>query len=294
MDMKINDIIIESTPICEPDIENISNELFSLNLFKRKVIFLAFLNRYIYLNGETNKMLSYPELPNNEINITTKANKVTHQFIIDDVPITHFTIDKQVVNICKFDTIIQRIQFDTIEQAYLKAKKDFFGTLDFYNKVNESIKSYCKTMHILLKNMPNNLKLVNHIKECPYTLYDHLDSLDKLVKYYKSTRKISINKRKPILNKFIKKYNDKSTCYLENEIVCKKCSAFLKFCRYDCSGEKTTKERLIDDKLFQIHLKPYEYGKDGNNKDLADLTLRIYFRWDNDKIQIGYIGKHLP
>jgi len=146
----------------------------------------------------------------------------------------------------------------------------------------------------LSKLYPGNLIIIKHIKECPYTLYDHLDSLDKLVRYFKSTKQIPINKRRSILNKFERKNNDKSTCYLDKEIVCKKCSAFLRFCRYDCSGEKATEERTIDGKLFQIHLKPYEYGKDGPNKDIADLTLRIYFRWDDDKIQVGYIGKHLP
>jgi hypothetical protein len=294
LDMKINDINIENTPIYEHDIESLSYDTSFLKLFKKKMVYLAFLNHYIYLNSGINKILNHPEIPNDEIKITAKINEVTHQFLIDEIPKIPFTIDRQKIDFCKLDNIIRRGQFDTIEQAYLQAKKDFSETLVFNNNVNENIENYHKSMLILLKNMPNNSKILKHKKECPYTLYDHLDSLDRLVKYFRSTKPIPINKRRPILNKFIKKHNDKGTCYLDNEIVCKRCSAFLRLCRYDCSGETATKERCIDGKLYQIHLKPYEYGINGINKDIADLTLRIYFRWDNDKIQVGYIGKHLP
>ena len=295
INMNIKDINTESNPICEPDIDNISYDTSYLNLFKKKIILHAFLNHYVYLDNEINKLLSYPEVPDKEIKITAKVNEVTHQFVTDEIPKTKFIMNKQPVNFCRFDnSIIQRKQLDTINQAYLKAKNDFFETLYFSNNVNDSIEIYNKTMLELSKLYPDKLIIMKHIKECPYTLYDHLDSLDKLVKYYRNTKQIPINKRKPISNKFISKDNDKSTCYLNKKNVCKKCSAFLRFCRYDCSGETATEERIIDGKLFQIHLKPYVYGKDGTNKDIADLTLRIYFRWDNDKIQVGYIGKHLP
>jgi len=294
-EINLNNINIGSEPTYEPCIENISYDISYSNLFKRKMILHAFLNHYVYLNNEINKMLSYPELPNNEIKITAKINEIKHQFITNEIPKTKFIIDKQSVNFCKFDnSIIQRKQFDTIEQAFIKAKDNFSETLNFSNNVNDSIEKYKNTMLELSKLYPYETIIKNHIKECPYTLYDHLDSLDKLVKYYKSTKNIPIKKRKPILIKFIRKYKDKSTCYMENETVCKKCSAFLRFCRYDCSGEAATEERTFDGKLFQIHLKPYEYGKDGSNKNISELTLRIYFRWDDDKIQVGYIGKHLP
>jgi hypothetical protein len=297
LEMNINNINIGNIPIYEPDIENISYNASILNLFKKKILLLAFLNKYIYLNSGINKLLCYPEIPHNELKLTVEVNEVTHQFLTDEIPKTNFVIDKQTIYSCKFDnSTIQRKNFDTIDQAYLKAKEDFCETLVFSIKVKESIENYNDTMSKLSKLMPDNPKIQNHVRECPYTLYDHLDSLDKLVNYYRNTRQIPINKREPILNKFkIKnKDNDKSTCYSKKELVCRKCSAFLRFCRYDCSGETATEGRIIDGKLYQIHLKQYKYGKNGPNKDIADLTLRIYFRWDDDKIQVGYIGKHLP
>ena len=294
LNVNINDLNIGSNPIYEPCIGNISYDTAYLNLLNKKMILHAFLNHYVYLNNGINKLLIYPDVPDKEIKITARINEITHQFSMNEIPRNHFLINKQIVEFYKFNNINNRNIFDSIDQALQKAKENFSETLFFSSEVNESIKKYKETMFELLRLMPSNSIILNHIDECPYTLYDHLDSLDKLVKYYKSTKQIPINKRKPISNKYVKKYNDRDTCYSDKEIVCKKCSAFLRFCRYDCSGETSTEERIIDGKLFQIHLKPYEYGKNGCNKDIADLTLRIYFRWDDDKIQVGYIGKHLP
>jgi hypothetical protein len=59
--------------------------------------------------------------------------------------------------------------------------------------------------------------------------------------------------------------------------------------------KQAAKERTIDGKVYRHHLRPYSYGEDGGNKEIAPLTLRIYFRLSDsrDTIEVGWIGGHL-
>jgi hypothetical protein len=241
-------------------------------------------------------MIINSEIHKDRAKITANVSNVTHQFLIDDIPKHEFLIKEQIVELCKFDEKYLRRQIDTIENAISKAKENFCETLDFSDMAEESIVEYKNRMFKLKKLYPaHTAKIDRHIKECPNTLYDHLDSLDKLVKHYKATEHIMFNKRTALLDKYRKEEYIRrlNTCYSDEELVCKKCMAFIRFCRYDCSGEIARKEGIFNGKQYQIHLKPYSYSTDGVNRDIADLTLRIYFRWDGEKIQIGYIGKHL-
>ena len=290
-----NDIEYESIAYT-PGVEK-NNVLPSSKSFEKKMLFLAFLNRHIYYDSRANRIIMRDEISGNRTSLTANVKNISHQFIIDEIPKNNFVINEQAIEICKLDEYNIRKSFSTIEKTFSQAKKEFSNTLDFINTADKSIEEYTKTMECI-KNKKFDakikLKIDKHITECPNTLYDHLDSLDMLVKYYNFTKMsndMPINKRKPIMEKYIKIKNNKDTCYLENESICKKCCAFLAFCGYDCSGEK--QEKIIDGKKFRIHLKPYSYNKEGENKLIADLTLRIYFRWDNEKIQVGYIGKHL-
>jgi hypothetical protein len=290
--MRTGDIDIENTMACDPEIENLYSNYSLMKDFNKKLLLLTFLNRYIYRDSTINKMVTNGKIPGDKIRISANVSRVTHNFLIDDIPETNFTINKQTVEFSQIENINSRKQLSNIKMAYFEAKTDFSETLDFSAKVEENIAEYENIVLDLEKHNPNNSKIKNHLKESPYTLYDHLDSLDRLVKYYKSSNDIAINKRKPIMERYRRTFNDRNTCYSDN-LVCKKCCALLRFCRYNCSVENVKEEGKIDDKQFQIHLKPYSYGIDGKNKDIADLSLRIYFRWDTDKINIGYIGKHL-
>jgi len=44
------------------------------------------------------------------------------------------------------------------------------------------------------------------------------------------------------------------------------------------------------EEYFTLHLKPITYNKKSDNKNL---TRRIYFKWENNKILVGWIGEHL-
>jgi len=314
LNMTTGSIGAKNTVVCEPDIENAGKNPLPMNDFKKKMLLLAFLNRYIYRDTAINKMVVIEKIPEDKANITADVVKVTHTFLGDDIPEANFQIKKQTIEFCQVDKINSRKRLETITEAYLEAKAKFTETLDFINdEVEKSIAEYEKTVldlkakyekivldpEVTGRDLDISKKIKNHIEESPYTLYDHLDSLDKLVKYYKSSKGIAINKRKPIMEEYRRKYNtntacyDKNTCYVEKSMVCKKCCALLCFCRYDCSAEAEKEEGKIDDKQFRMHLKPYSFGLDGKNKNIAELSLRIYFRWDTDKIEIGYIGKHL-
>jgi hypothetical protein len=53
---------------------------------------------------------------------------------------------------------------------------------------------------------------------------------------------------------------------------------------YGWKQELLHRAEIIDLTAIGIH---------GDNRNIADLSLRIYFRRDTDKIKVGYIGKHL-
>ena len=290
ININTSDIEVINDIECEPPINNLS----FLKDYNKKLAIHAFLNRYIYRDSGINKIVLNQEMSSNKIKLNANISNITHQFLIDDIPKTRFIINEQAIEFCRFEENFLRKQYSTIEDAFFQARIDFCNTLDFLDSVEKNIKDYQQTMNDLKEqcfDCEKYKKIADHMKECPNTLYDHLDSLDKLVKYYKDTKDVPINKRRPIMEKYIQKYDDKSTCYKEKKPICRKCCAFLRLCRFRCSGEK--KENMFGGKKFNIHLKPYSYGTERNNKDIAALTLRIYFRWDTENIQIGYIGKHL-
>jgi len=284
--MTINDISYRNNIQSEPDINDIYQNTFKTEDLKKKVIYFAFLNKYIYRNSGLNKLVVNKNIPNNRMQVNVKIINVKHKFLINDIPKNNFEINKQLIELYEYKKINDRKIFDNIIESFNEAKNIFKDSLDFNEKVDKTIKEYNNNLFRLKKQYPENNAIKYHIVECPYTLYDNLDSLDRLLKYYKVTKNnIAMNKRMPIMERFI--YN----CYKHDEIVCKKCCALLRFYGYECSSEVSKESGRINNKQYRIHLKPYSYSIDKNF--MAELSLRIYFRWDTDKIEIGYIGKHL-
>jgi len=291
--IKTVNIKVADTPVYDPEIAFAFDNTYSAKDINGKLTLHAFLNRYIYHNNDINKLVVESANFNEKVLTSIKIDNISHQFQGVNIPKAPFSIDKQTIAFCKFEEKdLRKKQFASIDEALSQAKIDFKNTLDFYDNVDKSIDAYKERMNDLMKTRPAFKNYINnHIKECPNTLYDFLDTLDKLVKYYNATINVPIRKRQPIMEKYTRQYDDESTCYREDEPICQKCCAFLSFCGYACSGEKTG--RTFNGKKFNIHLKPVSIGKDGNLKEVADLSLRIYFRWDTPKIEIGYIGQHI-
>ena len=294
--MELSNIEIEDNLVLEPNVDAISYNGSNSELFKRKLLLQAFLNQYIFLDNEMLKMIVKPDIYNNEIKITASVKNVKHEFLIEDIPKPPFKFNELSVIFIELDKANLIKQFETMEEALFQAEADFGGTLnftDYKHIIDMSIADYSETVDDMYKKSIRFKREINvHRKNCPNKLYDHLDSLNKLVKRNKLLKERNIGKGDPMMEAYRNYYDDENKkyigCYEENEQVCRRCCAFLRICRYNCSPEARPKR--IGNELFSTHLKPYRRGKD---KELAGLSLSIYFRWDSDKIKIGYIGKHL-
>ena len=282
----IDDIDTKEKIFCIPDISNEISNVCLKDTLKRNISILAFLNNKIYKRQDITKIITnnYEE----ECRINLSIQKIKHNFN---------NIGDQNIEISNCTIINSNLQglkkrgFSSINDALEKAETDFKDTIEFSNKVDESIDEYEEILTKLRNDRNNNNeKIDNQKRNYPVFVYDCLDVLDKLVKY----SKLNINQISPhpISKKFVCKEIGKNN-------ICNKCCGYLRLCGFDCSDEKeddlknskAINERTIDNKLYRIHLKPYSITQ---GTKYADLTLRIYFRWDDDKIQVGYIGKHLP
>jgi len=276
----IDEIEIEEDFICNPDItKEICNIHITDNL-KKNICRLAFLNNKIFLDNNITKIITgHPE---KECKVNILITKIKHNFNnIEQLNINILNSTVQNHNL----KILDKCDFSSIDEALNNAERDFKETVEYNKNIYSSIKKYKEGLSELRSNVNIDiLKVDNFKKEYPYMVYRSIDILNKLVKYY--GKRGRLNPLRPLSERF-----HCSTIGV-NEI-CNKCCGFLRICGFDCSDEKDSdikNEHMIDEKLYRIHLKTYTIMETGKYENLA---LRIYFRWDSDKIEIGYIGKHL-
>jgi len=276
----IDDIEINEKISCIPNISNVC----LAKTFNKNLGILAFLNDKIYKRTDITKIITNNY--ENEYNINVSIQKIKHNF-------NKLECQNIIITSCIINSNIKELKkrkFSSIDDTLKNAKTDFKDTIEFSNKINESINEYEEILAKLRYDRNIDIEKIDNYKLIyPVIVYDCFNTLDKLVKYYKFKNKQNLPE--PISRKI--------TCRnISTNDVCKKCCGYLKLCGFDCSDENENdlknvnaiNERTIDNKLYRIHLKPYSITRDTK---YADLTLRIYFRWDNDKIQVGWIGKHL-
>ena len=259
---------------CNTDIElNNLSEIFNKNLQ-----LLAFINKCIYKTSDEITGIISNKLET-EYFINLETDKVKHQFNNMDVKIDISRILVRNYNI--YNVVIGELKSLNDILDIINSEK-FESTLifDYYN-IKISIDDYEKHISMLAEEINNkvNKDLKYYKTEYSNSVYNCLCILDILVKYKQNTNVI-------ISNKY-----DGCEKWIINNDICKKCCGYLRICGFDCSGENTV--RNFDNDTYVIHLKPYSWNIESKEKHLVDLTLRIYFKWEKDKIKIGYIGKHL-
>jgi hypothetical protein len=280
----VDNISIKKDIFCVPDIAGgISNVNLADNL-KKNIGILAFLNEKVYKSQDITKIITSNHEKECSVNISILD--ITHNFN---------NLERQNINISDCTILnndvrnLKKCEFSSIDDALENARNNFKDTLEYSKNIYESIEEYEKIL-TKLRNDNNDIEKINkHKKEYPVIVYDCLYTLDKLVKYYKQ------NDKKHSPQPLSRNFNCNS---IGDNNICNKCRGYLRVCGYDCSderkedlnNEKVKEARTIDDQLFQIHLKPYSKTEGAK---YSEKSLRIYFRWDTDKIKIGYIGKHL-
>jgi hypothetical protein len=281
--LDIDNIEVKVNNICNTDItKDIKSVSLSENL-KKNICMLAFLNHCVYKTSDITTIITTSS--ENEFQLDVNVENVRHNFnnIQNRIWISKgFVKNIHIRNIKSYNFLSLRQVIENIE-----SKKLFDNTLIFSKTINDSIDEYEGILFRLFEASGNETKndIEYYRTEYSNIVFDCLDGLNKLVKFIKTNS---------ILPPFQVISQDFSECekWIRDNEICKKCCCYLKLCGYNCSGENT--KRKIGDDSYVIHLKPYSYNTEGKEKHLINLTLRIYFRWDDDKIQVGYIGKHLP
>jgi len=274
----IEDIELNGNFQCTPNISTGHLDAILIQGLKENIGRLAFLNHKIYKSNSITSIIT-----NNceeKYNVSVIIKNVRHNFL--DVECQNIYVsDCSIVN---YNIKTPRKKyFSSIDEALKKAKNDFQDTIDYdINKMYPYVDEYEEALDKLRYRQYANVdEIKNHIEEYPIVVYDCLGALDKLVKFNRQ------NNERNQLQAISKKINCRS---IGEHEVCDKCRGYLILCGFDCSTED--KIRTFGDKSYQIHLKPYKKMEKTKN---AEKNLRIYFRWDRDadKIEIGYIGKHL-
>ena len=271
---------IEDIKIKESSLNELS-EILQKNISK-----LAFLNGIIYLNSDITKMLSTSR--NKEYIVNVFIESISHKFnnVLDhNINIESIKVINNNLQNLKFRV------FPSIDNALECAVADFGSTIILNENIYDSIDEYEEVIAELRAKKSISIEKVDHFKiEYPFMVYNCLDILDKVVKFYKND--IVSEKISPI-SKFYpsSKIGDMKICNkIETNSICKKCRGFIRICGFDCSDEHDSDVRIFDNKKYRNHIKPYTEMISGKYEKLS---LRIYFRWDTDKIEVGYIGKHL-
>jgi hypothetical protein len=301
-------------------IKEIQNKELRKNL-KKNLTIIATLNKYIYKNNESHKIVFSNNSTLNILPITARFDiemkKVTYQnkngetksFVhrIKNIPLKNVSINEQNVNISTIELLMhEKIHYNNWEDAYNNAQNDFKNCLTFGNECKIGIEQYINK----IKNerghcKEDEIKMIDKwLNEFPDTLYENLKALNNFIE------QIDLKINNPVNSG--ERYHCRNTCDLYDF-----CSSYIRFFGVDCVDETVyhkgvpnqkgeclekleiekikkdrTKENSKGEKsIYWLHLRPQTISYDSS---LSFLTLRIYFkRFDLKKIEIGWIGRHL-
>jgi hypothetical protein len=265
---------------------DLSNDVKNLNLaekLKKNINILSFFNQYVFKTNDITKIITNSKEEESDIDI--EISDIKH--IFNNIPHQGIKIASGKVINCNLHSLNQR-KFVSINEAIQESAVNFNNTIEFSQSINNSINEYENDLTLLEEQFfgDKKEKIKTYIMEYPLIVYDSIAALDKLVKYHASNG--GSNHPQAIS----KNFNCRS---IGKDDICSKCCGYLWLCGFECSGEgdlkhpRAIQERTIDGQLFRIHLKPYKV-MEGTQR--AGLSLRIYFRWDTNKIKIGRIGRH--
>jgi hypothetical protein len=335
--MGINPVNLCNNALCDPETGSLTENREDAKRLKRNIVLLAFLNQYIYKDHSVNPLLTDFQITGDVFKTAVKQGAAEHSF--SEAPKQAITFENTMVENKYFAAARRHIRrvFSTAQEAIIAAGENFGAALVFDTAaILEQIKEYEEGIGETKKSpsvTKDDLETIRrHEKEYPNTIYDHLDALDKLVKFIgKSEKNISLGNRPYIFaDAFFecespevpKKYKyprwcsghpHEHECTLRNKCpvylfkcgstgiypVCYKCRGFLRLCGYQCSDEDPkTKENAAARKQREqedgtISWLHLKPYSWHETHPLAPLTLRIHFQLADNKIKIDYIGPHL-
>ena len=276
----------ENNPSAQDELTE-TNKISSPGIINKSIFILAFLNKFVLKQNDITKIMT-DNINIYNLNLKFSIKNIKHNF--NNIAVSNCNIINQ--NLKEYEPL----NFDSIEKVLDICNTKFGETLEFLeSNVSNSINIYKNILKKMKKKYITNmdyeyLDTINAIeKNYPSLIYNCMEGLDKLVKYYNSCDKP--RPELPISNIF-------KCRTIGNESICNKCLGYLRLCGYDCSPEseddlkdsKVIEERTFDGQLYTIHLKPYTFSI---KSKYEEASIRIYFTWDSEKIKIGYIGKHL-
>jgi len=187
--------------------------------------------------------------------------KVTMKFHDDEIGYVNIINIGKVIQLCKNE------KKSNIEEVLKLIRKDNSNNIDF-------------GMNVTLENIKKkiNFQLIPEDeaseKDISTKLYWYLLTLDKIV---------GIIKEKNINHDM-----EKEWVFLLNShgCLCSQDSQIYKKCPIKTRNFPDNRGK---EHYFSLHLKPITYNI---KSDLRDLTRRIYFKWEKNKVLIGWIGKH--
>jgi len=302
-------------PLPEELNKKIANKKLLKNT-KKNIAKIAYLNEYVYKSDNIHSIILSDSIQTKSIAPMANVEfeiKMIGNYIIKNAPPKVINSIKQKVNISKLDVLIKNnFIYNDWEIALNEAEKHFKEHLKFGLDVKDSLDEYINIVKQESKKLSvsNKQKCDEWMKEGPDTLYMNLMALDNFL------AKINL---KPVPKNKDERYHCCKMCEGDpcceddnKNLTCKRKCEFLEVCgsniRYygvDCVDEswvlkndknivksRTKKNSEKGESIYWIHLRPQKQKYEAT---LGFLAFRIHFRpLGAGKIEIGWIGKHLP
>jgi hypothetical protein len=304
--------------------DEINNEDLKENTLKN-IAKIAYLNKYVYKsdilhNIILNNSISIQSIPvDTEFNIKMtnwQGNQLNYNYKIKNAPLKNIIINNKNVNISTLNAFINKnfkYKLGDWETALNAAKNHFKENLEFGLEVDASLIEYKNKIIKESKKLfgANKQKFNEWMKEGPDTLYENLKALNDFIANG-SIQKVTKNKDEryhccntekchgQVCHEYVKVLN--YNCDLKCEFL-EVCCSNIRYFGVDCVDEylihKKNKDVEIDrtrtnskgaKSIYWIHLRPQNLNFDS---PLGFMSLRIHLRPLADKIEIGWIGRHL-
>jgi hypothetical protein len=320
----------DSGPFLSNDISPyIKNEELKNNT-KKNIALIAALNKYVYKNSKTYKIILNNDVNLNYIQITADFRVFIAQYKDDNNLVIRkikgfpkneiLQINSQKVEITKLNVLAENkfiCPWKLDHDVFLNTMKVKLSHIKFNPQCSVSLEQYKNKIDVKQQEIMD--KYYGKVKK--RILYkgeetDEEKQLDKIDRWKDQFYDVlSVNLE--TLNNYLDINNKMEKLFLEDETYgdCKRdcdklenCGAHIRYFGADCVDETLNqkknpdveKDRKINNDIFWLHLRPNIIYVMPNEKYLKScesplwfLALRIHFRWISyQEIEVGFIGRH--